>query len=675
MAKIYRYPGVEPFTEEDQTIFFGRDDDTRELLRLTNLENLVVFYGKSGLGKTSLINVKILPKLQIESNFQPILMRLSNYNEKSPSNPAEVFDNQLHHDNTVKTYIDDIPVSHVTLWQSLKKLQLTNNTYSSGQFILVIDQFEELFTYPEGVEEFGNQLSDILNQRIPQEFRKTLRRALAVDDELQKKITDKEMEDLLSPINVKMVLSIRSDRLSMLYRLKTSLPNILQNFYELAPLNVNQAKEAIIKPAQQEGTFLSPKFEYTSSSLEKIINFLQKKENGRTRLPQPIESFQLQIICQHIESLIIDKDIEKLSDRDLGEVERVFENFYDNQISRIGTPEEQSAVRKMIEEGLIFEKEERRLTLYEGQIINEYHISLELLKEVVATRLIRAIPHSSGSYIYELTHDTLVAPILKSKFRRKREAKIKRLEAEKKLKEKREHFYRKMTWIVLIPAIVFFALAGIFFDKWIDKRDDANNARFLYENMAKKMEETNTEKDNVITELRATRQIRKHSDSQIDIIIESMGSEGRNSLIKHYSEITESHFSVQDYKEAVRFEESLVDLLPKLNVQKSVLANEYGKLAWYQLFNQQPKNALYSAQYALNIDDSQKWIYKNMALAYLFSNEYTEALELYQKWKNIPYRKKSKFRTYRDAFLYDIRELENAGITHDDISKIEKLLK
>ena len=92
------------------------------------------------------------------------------------------------------------------------------------------------------------------------------------------------------------------------------------------------------------------------------------------------------------------------------------------------------AARKLIEEGLIFEEEERRLTLYEGQIFKTYGISPELLRKLLDTHLIRSEPSLRGGYTYELSHDTLVAPVLK--------AKKKRLENERLVREAQEEMER-----------------------------------------------------------------------------------------------------------------------------------------------------------------------------------------------------------------------------------------
>ena len=60
-TKIYRYPGVKPFSEDERHVFYGRSADTKKLYQFINLEKLVLLYGKSGLGKSSLLNAGVLP--------------------------------------------------------------------------------------------------------------------------------------------------------------------------------------------------------------------------------------------------------------------------------------------------------------------------------------------------------------------------------------------------------------------------------------------------------------------------------------------------------------------------------------------------------------------------------------------------------------------------------------
>ncbi len=74
----YRYPGTRPFydNEIDRRLFFGRNKETRLLLHETLTAPLVVLFGKSGLGKTSLVNAGLNQKLR-DRGFVPLKIRFN----------------------------------------------------------------------------------------------------------------------------------------------------------------------------------------------------------------------------------------------------------------------------------------------------------------------------------------------------------------------------------------------------------------------------------------------------------------------------------------------------------------------------------------------------------------------------------------------------------------------
>lgn len=63
------YPGLEPFTTDRAAVFFGRDEETRQLLdrlRRSGVDparRFVPLVGPSGSGKSSLLQAGILPRL------------------------------------------------------------------------------------------------------------------------------------------------------------------------------------------------------------------------------------------------------------------------------------------------------------------------------------------------------------------------------------------------------------------------------------------------------------------------------------------------------------------------------------------------------------------------------------------------------------------------------------
>ena len=69
------WPGLFWYTEEQASLFFGREAETQELLRLIQRETLTVLFGRSGLGKTSLLRAGVFPRLRPDGYF-PVVLRL-----------------------------------------------------------------------------------------------------------------------------------------------------------------------------------------------------------------------------------------------------------------------------------------------------------------------------------------------------------------------------------------------------------------------------------------------------------------------------------------------------------------------------------------------------------------------------------------------------------------------
>lgn len=441
MSKNYRYPGSKPFSQEDTSVYFGRSKDIDSLYKYVNVENLVVLYGKSGLGKSSLINAGLLERLH-EKEFLPMPIRFNNYLQGSNANPLQIVVQKIVGEEKIDSFLSRIENEQITLWQYLKSIEL--KAEKNLKFVLIFDQFEELFTFPEGVADFAQQLTDLIDKRVPKSFQEKMNRLLDEDENL---LDDSQIKAIMQGLTIKIVLSIRSDKLNLLNHLKSFIPTILLNCYELLPLSSEQAQEAIVKPAMQTGDFVTPKFAFSPEAINRIIVFLTK--NGQ----QHVEAFQLQMLCQYIEQHVIrEKNKNIVEPSDVKDLAYLVENYYEYQIGQVCQNEhEKNIVTHLIEDGLIFEQEEQRLSLFVGQIKTEYKISDELLIRLVNSRIIRAEIGSTGGIYYELSHDTLVEPILKAKNKRKEEALKKQQEHEKqeeirKISSEKEEKNRRRFW-------------------------------------------------------------------------------------------------------------------------------------------------------------------------------------------------------------------------------------
>lgn len=434
--RTYRYMGVRPFGAADRDLFFGRDDDIESLCNLILSEKLVVLFGKSGYGKSSLLNAGVIPRFTDFELYQPTIIeiRFGTYIEGQTASPVSAILAKLkekrsepslsvdQNDTLLETYYSD--VADRPMWYHFKKRQ-----HSSGVgFLLIFDQFEEFFSYPAFMREnFKTELAELLYSDIPQYLRKRITEASQEDKRL-----------LVEPMDVKTIFSIRADRISHLDSMKDALPAILHKRYELRSLTRSQAREAIVKPASiRNDQFSVPPFEYTEEGLTAMLNALTVPISGHNIYSAAggVEAFQLQILCEHIESLVRngkvadcnENGLPEITPDDLPEMENLYETYYRRKLSELD-PTKQRAAQLVLEDGLLAEDsatgEGRRMSVDSRALLAQFvysGLNRELLEDLENTFLIRREVNTVGGFSYEVSHDTLAGPIMKARKERKAE--------------------------------------------------------------------------------------------------------------------------------------------------------------------------------------------------------------------------------------------------------------
>ncbi|MBX2926626.1 MAG: hypothetical protein KF852_02220 [Saprospiraceae bacterium] len=479
----YRYPGVTPFTTEQQNVFFGRDKDEEDLYRLLRREPLVVLYGKSGLGKSSLLNASIVPRCIADGTHSPLVVRFGAWTEGAEKSPLDRAKEALAKDHASPTFLSRLLPGDSSLWHAAKSRQLNGG----GSPLLIFDQFEELFSYPEEqVRRFREELSELLHTGIPLRFR---RMAEAADD-----LAEADEERLETPLDARILFAIRSDRMHLLDRLKDYLPTVLRHCFELKALQPADANDAILLPAQAAGDFKTPTFAYSPAALQTILHFLKDPQDGR------IEGILLQMLCENYErQLVAAQGLHLLDTADIGDPEQVVKKYYEEKITGLPEPERLPACR-LIEEGLVSEGEAMRLSLHENYIRSEYGVDKALLERLVDSRLLRSEPFLRGGYTYELSHDRLVPPVLHARSnRREEEARLEteRLERERQQKleeaqqqaekeralrekaevnEKRAGQQTQLAAVISVLAFVAAVVAGYFWWHANEQKATAENA-------------------------------------------------------------------------------------------------------------------------------------------------------------------------------------------------------
>lgn len=434
-----RYPGIHSFTADDSPIFYGRSREIKELFRLMVLNNVVVLFGKSGTGKTSLLQAGVAPLLN-ERLLQPVKLRLNNTHQSIARQLFEQFDEG--------EYLPMNTPDTLTLWEYCKLFDYTQNGETFTP-LLVLDQFEELFTLyadkPEAQQQFVAELSDVVNAKTPEHIKT---KVLATNPN----ISEAALQLRLSPPKVHIVISIRSDFLYLLDRLSEYIPAILRCRYEIAALNEENARLAIVQPAQMQGDFVSPTFQYAEEAIQNILATLtttSTQDSSEKLVAAPvnkeIEAFQLQLLCSRIENKLLAEIKENkisLQNITIGSafyggkkgIANMLSDFYASVLDKIAT-ERRLQVQKLVEEKLI--SNERRIIQERDFIKKEYHLTNDDLLLLCKERLLREEPRG-GTFYYEISHDTLVAPILASYQKRAAEEEKARIAQEKAEAERKQ---------------------------------------------------------------------------------------------------------------------------------------------------------------------------------------------------------------------------------------------
>ena len=275
--------------------------------------------------------------------------------------------------------------------------------------VLILDQFEEIFTLQteEQRNAFIDQLSNLVRGVRP-------KLADSADSAAGSALSD-------APPRVKIVLSMREDFLANVEELSDRIPEILDNRFRLLPLTRANAAQAIERPSKVEDPALATQpFRIGEDAKELILDFLQRRVDGsRSQSAAQIEPFQLQLICQYLEDSQqrrTDKSASQvLSAADIGgeaSLRRITMSFYRRQLLTVPFWQRRR-VRALCSESLI-SPGGRRLRLEESEITRLTGVKAATLALLVERRLLRVEPSDTGAY-YELSHDSLVAPVLESR--------------------------------------------------------------------------------------------------------------------------------------------------------------------------------------------------------------------------------------------------------------------
>lgn len=153
------YKGLNFYTEEDADLFFGREELTAELVGRLRQDNFLAVVGASGSGKSSLVRAGLIPVIRnglklIDGTFPPP----GNWFVVKMTPTSDPVDETIRRMTRGQGSVSAWEPQFQTNPQALRMLgeeQLKQQ--GKDRIILLIDQFEELFTMVPDQEEAGRQ--------------------------------------------------------------------------------------------------------------------------------------------------------------------------------------------------------------------------------------------------------------------------------------------------------------------------------------------------------------------------------------------------------------------------------------------------------------------------------------------------------------------------------------
>ncbi len=448
--------GLVSFTEETRSYFHGREEEGAELSRRVQRKLLTILFGQSGLGKTSILQAGLVPRLRPEG-FCPVYVRLD-YDPHSPPPADQIKRAVFKATEAAGTWTQSgSAVSGETLWEFLHHRDDVLKDAGGRTLIpiLIFDQFEEIFTLAQSddagrkrAQEFLADLADLVENRPP----------VALEARIDRDEADAAKFDF-ARADYRILISLREDYLAHLEGLKAQMPSITQNRMRLARMTGPQAVAAVRAPAPQL---------VSEPVAEAIVRFVA---GGAELAVAEVEPSLLSLICRELNNTRLAQNQAEISaDLLAGSRDTILSEFYERALA-----DQPAGVRMFIEDEMLTDSGFRESVAEER--VRKGFVAAGAVPGTLATlvdrRLLRVEDRLDLRRV-EITHDVLCSVISASRgVRHEREAReaSQRQLAEQQTREAatRKALQRART-VAAVCAVLMLAAAGSAVFGWVNYR-------------------------------------------------------------------------------------------------------------------------------------------------------------------------------------------------------------
>ena len=348
----YRF--LEHFDTKHADLFFGRERDVEALCDMVERHRLVVLFGASGMGKTSLLKAGLVAAVQglhdeERPEYAPIYVR-------GLDDPAQSLK------AAIANGVDErgMDMGPCTVESSLSAVIDRAAEVLPKPVLIILDQFEEHFVR--------------LGRPARHAFLDELSGAVAGCDP-----------------SVRFVIGVREDFLGELFELRSQIPQVFDNMYRLGRLGREEAVSAITKPAGHFDVHVDP------ALADRIVDELYK---------EGVYPPELQIVCDRLYGLLGEGQsfLGMKHYEQEGSAQAILDNWVGKVLSRLAR-RERAAARKVLKLLITAQETRASLTLEEiaAEVDEEVDVAARMIAHLVDLRMIREVEEAPGTF--ELVHE------------------------------------------------------------------------------------------------------------------------------------------------------------------------------------------------------------------------------------------------------------------------------
>lgn len=447
--KKYPFKFLDAYSSEDKGIFFGRDEEINALYEMVFQSSIILIYGASGTGKTSLINCGLAGKFQ-QHDWLPLMIRRGiNINEslekalKNAGGSYTKIENEINWDDDFSNDLSQYLKPDSPIGNAIKSIYQK----SFRPIYLVFDQFEELFILGTKTEQelFVKAILDILQSKQP----------------------------------VKIIFSIREEYLGFLFDFERAIPQLMKKKLRIEAMNLEKVKQVIVGASQLENSNIRIKKGESDGVSEGIFNKVRGKGKSLTiQLPFLqvfLDKFYLK--CTGDESRNADAVFSMKILNEMGEIGDILIDFLEEQVN--GISKNLSTKYPILNPEMIWRilspfstLEGTKEPISKQELLDRLpELNSFILDAVVdAFILSRILRYNENTEMFEISHDALAKPIAeKRSVEEKALLEIKRLiKSQVSVNDEAREYFTEKQLLFIDPYLDKFKLKDDELN-WIDK--------------------------------------------------------------------------------------------------------------------------------------------------------------------------------------------------------------